>query len=112
MRRVGIVLTIVILVIVVAVAIFAATFNVNQYRGTIQSQLQKRLGRLVLLGDMSLSFFPPRFRAQNLVIADDPRFSPDAPFIKAQLVDVSVQLLPLLHKQVEIDSLSLATTEH
>jgi len=107
MRGIGIVVTIVILVIVVAVAIFAATFNVNQYRGTIQSQLQKRLGRPVLLGNMSLSFFPPRFRARNIVIADDPRFSPAAPFIKAQLVDVSVQLLPLLHKQVEIDSLSL-----
>lgn len=107
MRKLGIILGIVFLVAVVAVAVFAATFDVNKYRGTIQSQLEKRLGRPVLLGEMGLSFFPPRFRVQNLAITDDPRFSPDAPFIKAQELDVSVKLLPLLHKQFEIDSLSL-----
>src|SRR2546430_1075808 len=107
MRRLAIIAGVIFLVIVVAVAIFAATFDVNKYRGTIQSQLEKRLGRPVLLGDMGLSLFPPRFRVQNLAIADDTRFSPDAPFIKAQELDVSVKLLPLLHKQFEIDSLSL-----
>ena len=107
MRRLGIITGVIFLVVVVAVAIFAATFDVNKYRGTIQSQLEKRLGRPVLLGDMGLSLFPPRFRVQNLAIADDSRFSPDAPFIKAQELDVSVKLLPLLHKQFEIDSLSL-----
>ena len=107
MRRLAIIAGVIFLVIVVAVAIFAATFDVNKYRGTIQSQLEKRLGRPVLLGDMGLSLFPPRFRVQNLAIADDSRFSPDAPFIKAQELDVSVKLLPLLHKQFEIDSLSL-----
>ena len=107
MRRLAIIAGIIFLVIVVAVAIFVATFDVNKYRGTIQSQLEKRLGRPVLLGDMGLSLFPPRFRVQNLAIADDTRFSPDAPFIKAQELDVSVKLLPLLHKQFEIDSLSL-----
>ena len=107
MRRLAIIAGVIFLVIVVAVAIFAATFDVNKYRGTIQSQLEKRLGRPVLLGDMGLSLFPPRFRVQNLAIADDTRFSPDAPFIKAQELDVSVKLLPLLHQQFEIDSLSL-----
>jgi AsmA protein len=107
MRRLGIIAAVIFLVVVVAVAIFAATFDVNKYRGTIQSQLEKRLGRPVLLGDMGLSLFPPRFRVQNLAIADDTRFSPDAPFIRAQELDVSVKLLPLLHRQFEIDSLSL-----
>jgi uncharacterized protein involved in outer membrane biogenesis len=107
MRRWAIIAGVIFLVIVVAVVIFAATFDVNKYRGTIQSQLEKRLGRPVVLGEMGLSLFPPRFRVQNLAIADDPRFSPDAPFIKAQELDVSVQLLPLLHKQIEIDSVSL-----
>ena len=107
MRRLGIITGVIFLVMAVAVVIFAATFDVNRYRGTIQSQLEKRLDRPVVLGDMGLKLFPPRFRVQNLAIADDPSFSPDAPFIKAQELDVSVQFLPLLHKQVEIDSLSL-----
>jgi uncharacterized protein involved in outer membrane biogenesis len=107
MRRLGIFAGVIFLVIVVVVAIVAAAFDVNKYRGTIQAQLEKRLGRPVVLGDMGLKFFPPRFRVQNLAIADDTRFSRDAPFIKAQELDVSVQFLPLLHKQFEIDALTL-----
>jgi AsmA protein len=96
-----------IVVIVAALLVFAATFDVNKYRGTIQSEMESHLGRRVMLGDMHLSVFPPRFRVQNPAVDDDPTFSTDAPFIKAQELDVSVRLLPLLHKQVEIDSLEL-----
>ena len=96
-----------IVIVVAGLLIFVATFDVNKYHGTIQSELEKRLGRPVILGDMHLSVFPPRFRVQNLAIADDPRFSPEAPFVKAQELDVSVKLLPLWHKQVEINSLNL-----
>jgi AsmA protein len=106
-RKIAMVLASLIVALFVAVLIFAAIFNVNKYRGAIQSQLQKRLARPVTLGDMHLGIFPPRFRVQDLAIADDPGFSPDAPFVKAQELDVSVKLLPLIHKQVEINSLSL-----
>jgi uncharacterized protein involved in outer membrane biogenesis len=107
MRKVGIALGIIILVVIVAAVIFAATFDVNRYRGTIQSELQKRLGRNVTLGEMSLHVFPPRFRVQNLAIADDPSFGSQKPFVRAQALDVSIKLLPLLKKSVEIDSLYL-----
>ena len=107
MRRIAIAIGIVVLVIVAGAAIFVATFDVNKYRGTIQSELQKRLDRSVTLGNMRLKLFPPRFGVQDLAIADDPRFSPDAPFVKANELDVSVKLLPLLHKQIEIASLNL-----
>jgi len=106
-RRIGIALGVLIVLIVAAALIFAATFNVDKYHGTIQSELQKRLGRPVTLGAMHLGIFPPRFRVQDLAIADDPRFGGDAPFVKAQELDVSVKLLPLIHKQIEINSLSL-----
>jgi AsmA protein len=106
-RKTAIVLGTLIAVVIAAVGIFAATFNVNRYRPTIQSELQNRLGRPVTVGEMHLGVFPPRFRVQDLAIADDSRFSPDAPFVKAQELDVSVKLLPLIHKKVEINSLSL-----
>jgi AsmA protein len=107
MRKVGIVIGTIVLVLIVAVVIFAATFNVNQYRGTIQSELEKRLDRRVALGDMHLGIFPPRLQVQNLSIADDPKFNDGKPFVEAQGLDVSVKLLPLLSKSVEISSLSL-----
>lgn len=107
MRKVAIALGIIILVIIVAVVVFAATFDVNRYHGTIQTELQKRLGRNVTLGDMHLSVFPPRFRVQDLAIADDPAFRSERPFVQAQELDVAVKLMPLLHKSVELDSLEL-----
>jgi AsmA protein len=107
MRKVGIVIGTIVLVLIVAVVVFAATFNVNQYRGTIQSELEKRFDRRVVLGDMHLGIFPPRLQVQNLSIADDPKFNDAKPFVEAQELDVSVKLLPLLSKSVEISSLSL-----
>src|SRR5258708_11877339 len=106
-RKTGIALGIVALSAVIGAAILVATFNVNEYRGTIQSEIEKRLGRPVNLGDMHLKLFPPRFGVQDLAIADDPRFSPDSPFVKAKELDVSVKLLPLLQKHIKIDSLYL-----
>jgi hypothetical protein len=60
MRKVGIVIGTIVFVLIVAVVVFAATFNVNQYRRTIQSELEKRLNRRVVLGDMRLGILPPR----------------------------------------------------
>jgi AsmA protein len=107
MRKFIVGLTVFVIVVAGGFFVFAATFNVNKYRGTIQSKLEKRLGRPTTLGEMHLGIFPPRFRVQNPAIGDDPRFSPDAPFIKAQEMGVSLKLLPLLHKQIEISSLKL-----
>lgn len=107
MRKVGIVIGTIILVLIVALVVFAATFNVNQYRRTIQSELEKRLDRRVVLGNMHLGIFPPRLQVQNLSITDDPNFNNAKPFVEAQELDVSVKLLPLLTKSLEISSLSL-----
>ena len=76
MRKVGMAIGAFILLLIVAAVVFAATFNVNQYRGTIRAELEKRLDRKVSLGDMHLGLFPPRFQVENLSIADDPKFNP------------------------------------
>jgi uncharacterized protein involved in outer membrane biogenesis len=106
MRKIAIVIGIVVLVIVVAVGVLLATFNPNDYRGTVQTKLEQQLNRKVSLGDMSLGLFPLRFRLANLAIDDDPKFG-NRPFIQTQELSVSVKLLPLLSKSVEVESLSL-----
>jgi AsmA protein len=106
-RKVAIVVGIVIAVIVIAVGILFATFNPNDYRATIQTKLEQQLNRKVSLGNMSLGLFPLRFKVADLSISEDPRFSSNSPFLKTQELSVSVKLLPLLSKSVEVDSLSL-----
>jgi AsmA protein len=106
MRKIAIVIAIVVAVIGLAVGAFVATFNPNDYRGTIQTKLEQQLGRQVTLGNLSLGLFPLRFRVANLSITDDPKFGRSA-FIQTQELSVSVKLLPLLSKSVEVDSLTL-----
>jgi AsmA protein len=106
MRKIAIVIGIVVAVIALAVGIFVATFNPNDYRATVQSKLEQQLDRKVALGNMELGLLPLRFRVFNLSITDDPKFSNRA-FIQTQELSVSVKLLPLLSKSVQIDSLTL-----
>jgi AsmA protein len=106
MRKIAIVIGIIVVVIVAAVGVFVATFNPNDYRGTIQTKLEQQLDRKVTLGNMELGLLPLRFRVFNLSIADDPKFG-DRAFVQTQELSVSVKLLPLLSKSVQIDSLTL-----
>src|SRR5262245_63684375 len=84
MRKIAIIIGAMVVVAIVAAGVFALTFDINRYRQTIQSQMQKRLGRPVTLGQMHLKLFPLRFSANDLAIADDPNFSPDPPFLKTR----------------------------
>jgi AsmA protein len=108
MRKVALVIGVVILLVIVAAGIFVATFNPNSYKPAIQSKLEEQLNRKVQLGDMSLGLFPPRFRVANLSIAEDPGFNSSQPFVQTGELSISVQLMPLLHKSVQVDSLTLA----
>jgi len=107
MRKIAIVIGIVVAVIVIAVGGLLLAFNPNDYRATIQSKLEQQLGRKVTLGNMDLGLFPLRFRVANLAISEDPKFNSNRPFVQTQELAVSVKLLPLLSKSVEVDSLTL-----
>jgi len=107
MRRAMTIIVIVVVPIITAVGVFLATIDINRYRGTIQAELSKRLGRNVTLGDMHLSVFPFRFVANDVSIAGEPQLRTDKPLLQVQQLGVSVKLLPLLHKAVEIRSLYL-----
>ncbi|HTV66144.1 MAG TPA: AsmA family protein [Bryocella sp.] len=107
MRKLVIAVAIVVIVIAVVALVLPHIIDVNQYRGEIQSQLQQRLNRPVQLGELSLGLFPVRIEANNVAIGEDPSFHSNVPFAQVEQLNVSVKLLPLLSKNVEIDSLEL-----
>lgn len=107
MRKIAIILGIVAVVIVVAIVGFALAFNPNDYKATVQAKLEQQLDRKVTLGNMDLGLFPLRFRVADLAIAEDPKFNTNRPFVQTQELAVSVKLLPLLSKSVQVDSLTL-----
>jgi uncharacterized protein involved in outer membrane biogenesis len=107
MRKAGIVVLVIVVLMVAAALIVPHLIDVNRYHGQIQAQLEKRLGRQVALGTMSLSLFPPSFQVENATIAEDPHFVTSRPFAAAEKLAVSVSFWPLLHKEVEVKSLQL-----
>jgi len=60
MRKLGISLLIIAVVVVLAALILPHLIDVNKYHATIKSELEKRLGRPVALGNMHPTVFPPR----------------------------------------------------
>jgi uncharacterized protein involved in outer membrane biogenesis len=107
MRKLGIAIAVIVVLLIAAVLIVPHLIDVNQYHGQIQSQLEKRLGRQVTLGNMGLRLFPPAFDVENTTIAEDTNFATGRPFATADKLAVSVEFWPLLHKQLEVKSLEL-----
>jgi uncharacterized protein involved in outer membrane biogenesis len=106
MRKLVIGFIIICIVVVLALAIAPQFIDANRYHDQIQAELQDRLGRPVTLGRISLSLLPPSLQVQNVSIGEDPNFGP-GPFATTQDLSVRVALLPLLHKDVQIQSLKL-----
>jgi len=98
LKVIGIVLA---LLIVVAIAL-PFLVNVNSFRPQIESSLSSALGRPVKVSNLSLSILSGSVRADQLSIADDPKFG-SAPFIQAKTLQVGVELRPLIFsKQLNV----------
>jgi AsmA protein len=98
-----------VLVIILAIAVLAvpSLVDVNRYRPQIEAKLRERLGRDVSLGPMRLSLIPLAFRVENATIGEDPAFKTGRPFAQVQTLFLSPELLPLLHREVQIKSVQL-----
>src|SRR5436309_3086283 len=102
MRKGAIVLGIVASLIVLVLIGAWLFLDVNKYRGLIQTQLEQQLGRKVTLGTMSLGLLPLRFQVAEPVIDEDPRLQQQAPFVRAENLEVEVGLLSLIRRNVEV----------
>jgi uncharacterized protein involved in outer membrane biogenesis len=96
MRKIGIAILVVVLLLAVGALIIPHVVDVNSYHNQIQTQLEKKLGRQVSLGEMRLSLFPPSFQVQNAIVGEDKAFSTGHPFAEVERLSVSVKLFPLL----------------
>jgi len=93
------------IVVIIVAALFLV--DVNRYRGVVQAQLERQLGRSVTLGRMHLGFLPLRLQVENPVIAEDPALGSQSPFIRADNLDVRVGLASLTGGNINVNSLEL-----
>jgi AsmA protein len=94
--------------VVAAVIIVPMVFDPNDYKDDIESLVEKETGRSWdLSGDIGLSIFPwLGFDLGPLTLGNAPGFAPDA-FLKAERTRVHVALLPLLRKEVQMDTVTM-----
>jgi AsmA protein len=100
-------IAIVVAVVIVVVLVLPFLIDVNMFRPRIESELTNALGRKVTVGDLKLSLWSGSLAADNISIADDPAFS-NQPFVKADALDLGVNLMPLiLSKKLEVRDITL-----
>ena len=101
------VVAIIIGALIVLVLIVPFLIPVNQFRPTIEQKASAALGRKVEVGNLSLSLLSGGIGADNLSIADDPKFS-TSPFLTAKSVKVGVELMPLIFsKTLNVTDISI-----
>ena len=101
---------------VIALPILAAAairlfVDANTFRPTIESRLTAALSRKVTLGDLSLSIMTGSLVANDLAIAEDPKFG-QTPFFTAKRMRIGVQMKPLIfNRQLIVRSFEVETPQ-
>jgi len=98
-----------IVVAILLVVLIALPFliNVNSFRPKIESELSDALGRQVTVGNLSLSPLSGNVGAENIAVADDPKFG-KSPFVTAKSLKIGVEMMPLIfHKQLNVTGITL-----
>jgi AsmA protein len=97
----------VLLAAIIAVAIFAATFDPNQYKPQIVDLVKDRTGRtLTMDGKIGLTFFPKIGAEVEKVTLSEPKSTRS--FARIEEARVALALLPLLRKQVIVDQVTFS----
>jgi len=91
-----------------ALLAFVATFDANNYKPQIIEQVEKATGRtLTIDGDINLSVFPwIGLTVENVALGNAKGFTAKN-FAAIKQLDIKVNVLPLLKKQVEVNIIRL-----
>jgi AsmA protein len=108
LKAVSILFGLIVAAVVAAFIIVPMVFDPNDYNDEIKSLVERETGRSWdLSGDIGLSIFPwLGFDLGPLTLGNAPGFAPDA-FLKAERTRVHVALLPLLRKEVQMDTVTM-----
>ena len=96
---------IVVVVVIAAVVVAVLVVNPNRYKGQIAAEVHNVTGRdLTIQGDLRLSFFPwLGVETGAMSLSNAPGFGAE-PFAKIDAAAVRVRLLPLLRRELEVDT--------
>jgi AsmA-like protein len=101
-----IIIGIIIVVILLILIITPFFIDADQFRPQIEAALSQKIGRQVQLGHISASLFSGSLSADQISIADDPKFSRE-PFLTAKSLSFGIDVIPLIfHRDLRVHSLN------
>jgi AsmA protein len=107
MNRTLRILGIIAAVLIIVLIIVPFLVPVNKFRPMIEEKASQALGRQVQVGDLSFSLLGGSLSAENLAIADDPKFN-QSPFLTAKSLKVGVEILPLIFsKELNVTDITI-----
>ena len=112
MKKVILVILSLILFLIVATAIYILTFNINSYKGQIEDKLSEALNRKVSIrGTIAMNkSLQPRVSISDVDIESSGEFSHPS-LMKIKQINLSLNLVPLFQKRLEISSVDLTDVE-
>lgn len=106
-KKILITLLIVMTTIIVVLGVLIATFDLNKYKPQIEKKVYEATGKeLKINGDIGLSLSPLGLSVKDIIIKNPKGFSKDD-MLKLKRVAVSLQVMPLLSKQVKVNYVKL-----
>ena len=106
MKKILIIIASILILLLTAVALFIITFDANRYKGALITKLEESMGKDVRIGNISLSFLSGLgIEARDVAVKDKDKTWDNA-LLKAKSFKISVGILPLLKKEIQIQRLS------
>lgn|GEM_PF-1806602 len=105
MKKIFIVLAVILLLMIAAIAVFIATFDANRYKGVLISKIEESIDKNVRIGSISLNpLHGLAVKVEGAAIKDKGALWENY-LVKASEADISLKLLPLLKKDVQIKAI-------
>ncbi len=92
-------------VLIIALIVFILTLDMNRYKDPLIEKVEGLIGRDVKINNLSLSVFPRTVIRMNGVSIKDRDKTWDERMLKAGSLEAVIKLLPLLRRDIQIESL-------
>jgi len=107
MKRLLLGIGILLVLVLVLILLLPFIVDLNSYQAQYRPVIEEALNRKVTLKDIRLTIIPRiGVRIAGFTVMDDPAFGAQ-PFASLSSLDIGVKLVPLLHKRVEVEEITL-----
>ncbi|MDP2980501.1 MAG: AsmA family protein, partial [Candidatus Omnitrophota bacterium] len=107
MKKIFIILAVIFLIFITAIIIFALTFDVNRYKGIIIEKASQAMQKDITLERISLNFSHGLGCRIDGLVLKEKNTGWDSAWLKAASVEISVRILPLFKKDVQVNRIEI-----